>query len=54
MLKHGREQQVFVEHLLGFSARLMEKDDVQAKAEGLLEPKFGARCRVLRQLLPTA
>ncbi len=54
MLRDGREQRVFVEHLLRFSARPMEKDDVQAKTEGLLEPKFGARRRVLCQLLVTA
>ena len=54
MLRDGREHQSFIKQSLGFPARPMERDDVQAKAEGLLEPKFGARRRVLRQLLTTA
>ncbi len=54
MLRIGQEQQSFIKQLLGFPARPMERHVVQAKTEGLLEPKFGARRRVLRQLLVTA
>ncbi len=54
MLRIGQEQNSFIKQLIGFPARTMERHVVQAKTEGLLEPKFGARRRVLRQLLVTA
>ena len=54
MLRIGQDQHSFIKQSLVFLARPIERHDVQAKAEGSLKSKIGARRRVLRQLLMTA
>lgn len=43
ILKNGSSERIFVEHVLGFPERPMSRDDVEAKALGLMVPIIGQR-----------
>jgi len=40
-LKNGEKKQTYIEHVLGFPAHPMSREDVQAKAIALLNPVLG-------------
>jgi 2-methylcitrate dehydratase PrpD len=42
ILKNGSRKSIFIEHVLGFPERPMSRDDVEAKAVGLIVPIIGA------------